>query len=108
MAIARASAQFFTLDEMVGILDLDADAVSDSGIKDKLDKLSYAASDFLMARTGYDWSADDVKDPLAVDCASMFVKKRYYEGTAYESEYDLSLGINADLNDLCIKVSNNG
>jgi hypothetical protein len=103
--LSRATSPFFTNEEMVSILDLDADYLTDEGHQKKLENLSLSASDFLYARTGHDWANDGIKDPTASDCASLWIKMRFYADTNYSKEYDFSLGIQADLNDLIGKAS---
>lgn len=90
----KASKAYFTDEEMKSILDLDSDY---SDVK-KLESLSLSASDFLFKHTGHDYSAEIEKDPTATDCATMFVKQRWYEtGETYNRDYDFTFGINADI-----------
>lgn len=106
MIINRAAASFFTDEEMVAILDLDSDYLSDAGQKARLEDLSYEASDFLLNRTGYDWSADSVKDPTAKICSTLWVKMHFYllpNGQA-DTSHNYSEGIESLLNDLILKV----
>lgn len=99
-----ASKPIFTNDQMKSILNLDYD-YSDT---DRLQRLSLSASQYLLEHTGYDWSKDTTVHPLASDCAEMFVKQRWYEGTQYEKEYDFTMGIQDDLFQLSLKAKSEG
>lgn len=99
-----ASKPIFTNDQMKSILNLDYD-YSDM---DRLQRLSLSASQYLLEHTGYDWSKDTTVHPLASDCAEMFVKQRWYEGTQYEKEYDFTMGIQDDLFQLGLMARSEG
>ncbi len=100
MSAKIASKAIFTNAEMKEILNLDYD-YSETG---RLERLSLSASQYLLDHTGYDWSQDTTINPLAYDCAEMFVKQRWYEGSEYEKEYDYTMGIQDDLFQLKLKA----
>lgn len=92
--------EFFSVEEMVSILELDADYISDEGNRARLKRLSRSVSGFLLNRTKYDWSADEPRHPTAIDCAEMWVRMRFYQNTEYAEDYDYSVGISADIREL--------
>ena len=96
----RAKGLILSTEEMISALDLDIDYTDVNGLM----RLSKSASQFLLDRTGYDWSADTDKDPVAIDCAILWCRMRFYSNTEYAKDYDYSIGINADLVDLIIKA----
>ncbi len=100
MSAKIASKAIFTIAEMKEILNLDYD-YSETG---RLERLSLSASQYLLDHTGYDWSKDETINPLAKDCAEMFVKQRWYEGSEYAKEYDFAMGIQDDLFQLRLKA----
>lgn len=67
---------------------------------EKLEELSIAASSFIKEKTGYDFGADEEKEPLAVLCAKTYVKNIYFSGDGYNKDYDYSFGITGLLLDL--------
>lgn len=99
-----ASKAIFTASEMKSILNLDYDYDE----TDRLNRLSLSASQYLLEHTGYDWTKDDPIDPMAYDCAEMFVKQRWYEGSQYAKEYDFTMGIQDDLFQLGLKAKAEG
>ena len=95
-----ASNPFFTNEEMVSILSLDSDFLDDPSNADRLQNLSLAASDFLLNRTGHDWSVDIPKNPTAYNTARLYVIQSFHLGTEISDKYDYSIGISANLIDL--------
>lgn len=76
-------------------LDDDADT-------EELDEYNMTASSFIFQKTGYDFGADDTKEPLAVLCAKLYIKQVYFGNSGYNKEHDYTLGIASLLVDLQI------
>jgi len=73
--------------------DVDFDA-------EELQRLSAVASSFLLEKTNYDFSQDDVIEPLAKQCAIAYIRQQYFSAKGYVKEFDLSFGITGMLIDL--------
>lgn len=63
---------------------------------------SYASSatSFLLHKTGYDFTKDAVIEPLAIECAMMYVRQLHFQGQGYNKDHDYTLGIVSLLEDL--------
>jgi hypothetical protein len=58
------------------------------------------ATSYLKQKTGYNWENDPEIEPLAKQCAILYVRTQYFEGSNYKKEYDYTLGISSLLVDL--------
>jgi len=67
---------------------------------EELERLSNLASSFIETKTGYDFGKDDIVEPLALQCATLYVKQQYFGSDGYNKEYNYSLGIQGILVDL--------
>lgn len=63
---------------------------------------SYAntATSFIKEKTGYDFSNDENIEPLAKQCARMYVRQLHYGSNGYNKEHDYTLGITSLIVDL--------
>ena len=63
---------------------------------------SYAntATSFIKEKTGYDFSNDEIIEPLAKQCARMYVRQLHYGSNGYNKEHDYTLGITSLIVDL--------
>lgn len=87
-----------TTEEVRKALYLDADYDAN-----ELDRLSKTASSFLYEKTGYDFStveAGEEIEPLAIQCAVLYVRDLFFQGNGYNREHDYNLGINSLIVDL--------
>jgi hypothetical protein len=69
----------------------------------ELDRLSKTASSFLYEKTGYDFSKvsdGEEREPLAIQCAVLYVRDLFFQGNGYNKEHDYNLGINSLIVDL--------
>ena len=76
----------FTIDELIAMLDLD-DGYPET---QRLADLSVRASSFIEVSTGKDFSSARKIQPVARDCAELWIKQRWYEGTEYNKDYDFT------------------
>lgn len=67
---------------------------------EELEFYAQSATSFLKNKTGYDWSRDEIIEPLAKMCARQYVQTMYFSGENYKPEFDFKLGIDALLVDL--------
>ncbi|MCU7522507.1 MAG: hypothetical protein HF308_15355 [Ignavibacteria bacterium] len=74
-----------------------------------LERYAKSASSFLKQKTGYDFTKrpDQVNDlgltdiePLAIECAMMYVRQLHFQGQGYNKEHDYALGISSLITDL--------
>jgi hypothetical protein len=74
-----------------------------------LEDYAKQSSSFIKNKTGYDFTKDkdqqtdlaqDKIEPLAVACATQYVKQLHFGAAGYNREHDYSLGINSLLVDL--------
>jgi hypothetical protein len=66
----------------------------------ELQRLADLSSDFILRKTGYDFSQDNSREPLAVECAMQYVRQVYFGSKGYNKEHDYSLGIVGLIDDL--------
>jgi hypothetical protein len=67
---------------------------------EELERLAGLASSFIETKTGYDFGKDDIVEPLALQCAKLYVKQQYFGSDGYNKEYDYGLGIGGLIVDL--------
>lgn len=67
---------------------------------EELERLSQLASSFIYEKTGYDFGKDDPVNPLAKQCARLYVLQQHKQGDSYQYQYDYSFGIGGMLIDL--------
>jgi hypothetical protein len=74
-----------------------------------IERYAKAASSFLKQKTGYDFTKQpdqttdmNVSDiePLAIECAMMYVRQLHFQGQGYNKEHDYALGISSLITDL--------
>ncbi len=76
--------------------------------RDELQALAEAATSFVHQKTGFKFAEETVIEPLAKQCARLYVKQLHYGVDGYNKEHDYSLGIASlieDLKDLARKKS---
>lgn len=66
----------------------------------ELHRLAVLSSNFIKIKTGYDFSLDEQKEPLAVECAMQYVRQIYFGSKGYNKEHDYALGIVGLIDDL--------
>lgn len=66
----------------------------------ELEEYNMTASSFIFQKTGYDFGADETKEPLAVLCAKLYIKQIYFGNSGYNKEHDYTLGIASLIVDL--------
>ena len=88
-------ANILTNEQVKEALFLDDDAKSEV-----LEMYSKQATSFIFHKTGYDFSLDEEKEPLAVLCAQMYVRQIYFGSEGYRKDHDYALGINSLIVDL--------
>ncbi len=59
-----------------------------------------AATSFIAIKTGHDFSKDDPIEPLAKQCARLYIRQLHYGSNGYNQEHDYSLGITGLIVDL--------
>lgn len=67
---------------------------------EEITRMSSLASSFIKEKTGYDFSADTTIEPLAKQCAILYLRDQYFQGNGYNKEHDYNLGINSLIVDL--------
>lgn len=60
---------------------------------DVLQGYAEAATSFVAIKTGHDFSRDNPMEPLAKQCARLYVRQLHYGNNGYNKEHDYSLGI---------------
>lgn len=68
--------------------------------KAELERLSRAASTYILQKTGYDFSQDPEIHPHAIECAIQYVKQLHFNRTQFNKDYDFSMGISSYIIDL--------
>lgn len=66
----------------------------------ELEQLSETATSFIAQRTGHNFAEDAEINPLAKQCAILYVRQIHYGSAGYNREHDYSLGINSLIDDL--------
>ena len=86
----------FLIQFVVSLIGLDFD--TDVNLKEYAE----IASSFLLTKTGYDWGCDTSIEPLAKQCAKMYIRDMFFNrsGGNYNTNHDYSLGITSLLIDL--------
>ena len=88
-------ADILSLDEVAKAIYVEADYD-----QAELQRLADLSSNFIKRKTGYDFAQDDIKDPLAVECAMQYVRQTYFGSKGYNKEHDYTLGIVGLIEDL--------
>jgi hypothetical protein len=65
-----------------------------------LNRYASSATSFLKQKTGYDFTQDEPIEPLAIECAMMYVRQLHFQGQGYNKDHDYTLGIVSLLEDL--------
>jgi hypothetical protein len=68
--------------------------------KEELRRLARLATSYIKNKTGYDFSKDHRREPLAVECAIMYVRQSKMQSKEYNRDFDFAVGINSLLKDL--------
>ena len=87
--------KILTAEQVRKALYLESDADTE-----ELEELSLIASSFIEEKTGYDFGADNPIEPLATQLAKMYIRQIYFGATAYNRDYEYSLGIEGLIVDL--------
>jgi len=66
----------------------------------ELERLSEVASSFLLEKTSHNFAEDKIIHPLAIQCATVYVKQLYFNGEKYNKDFDYSFGLTGMLVDL--------
>lgn len=66
----------------------------------ELQRLGEVATSFIFEKTDYDFSKDEVIEPLAKHCAMLYVRQQYFGTRGYNPEHDYQLGIASLIIDL--------
>lgn len=74
-------------------LDFDYDTI-------ELNRLSVMASSFIFRKTGFDFGSEINIEPLAKQCAILYIRMQFFGAKGYNEKYDYSLGVNGLLQDL--------
>lgn len=69
---------------------------------ERLVSLAEASSSFIKNKTGHDFAEDEIIEPLAIQCAELYVKQLYFGSSSanYNRDYDYIVGITSLLIDL--------
>mgnify|MGYP000999235999 CR=1 FL=1 len=67
-----------------------------------LEMYSNQATSYIFHKTGYDFSKDIEKEPLAILCAQMYIRQIYFGSTGYNKQHDYLIGIGGLISDLQI------
>lgn len=95
--------QLLTNEEVAKAIHVDPDYP-----RDDLQALAQAATSFVHQKTGYKFAEENPIEPLAKQCAKLYVRQLHYGAEGYNKEHDYSLGIASlieDLKDLARKKS---
>lgn len=67
----------------------------------EIEALAKQATSFVNRKTGYSaWTDDSPVEPLAVLCATLYVRMIHFGSEGYSKEHDYDLGINGLVEDL--------
>ncbi len=58
------------------------------------------ATSFLFQKTGYNWENEDPIEPLAKQCAILYVRSQHFGSQSFNKEHDYNFGLVAHLTDL--------
>ena len=86
-----------TIDQVRKALYLD-----DDHDVEELEEYSRIASSFIKQKTGYDFAKDTEIEPLAIQCAKLYIRQTHFGSEGYNKEHDYNLGINGLIVDLQI------
>lgn len=90
-------ANILTIEQVRKALYLDDDAEVE-----ELEEYSRIASSFIKQKTGYDFAQDEEIEPLAIQCAKLYVRQMYFGNGGSNRDHDYSLGIEGLIVDLQI------
>jgi len=68
--------------------------------KDELRALAESATSFVHQKTGYEFANESPIEPLAKECARLYVRQLHYGMEGYNKEHDYALGIGCMIEDL--------
>lgn len=68
--------------------------------EEELKRYADLATSFLKEKTGRDFSKDATIEPLAKQCAVLYIRQQYFGSTDYNKDHDYSIGITGILVDL--------
>jgi hypothetical protein len=85
------------LTESEVMLAIDADEDFDRNV---IKQLAIVATSYLKVKTGYDFSKDRPRHPLAVECARQYVRHIHYNANQERKGHDYTLGIEGLIEDL--------
>ena len=67
---------------------------------EKLQQYAEIATSFIKTKTGYDFAKEDEIEPLAKQCAILYVRQLHFGAEGYNKDHDYSFGITSLLIDL--------
>lgn len=67
---------------------------------DELERLAQTASSFIFQKTDFDFASEAEIEPLAIQCAILYVRQLYLGEGGTNKDYDYSVGITGLLIDL--------
>ena len=74
--------------------------VDDDYDSEKLQQYAEIATSFIKTKTGYDFAKEDEIQPLAKQCAILYVRQLHFGAEGYNKDHDYSFGITSLLIDL--------
>lgn len=72
---------------------------------DVLKSYAESATSFISIKTGHDFSKDSPIEPLAKQCARLYIRQLHYGSNGYNKEHDYSFGISGMLVDLQVLLA---
>jgi hypothetical protein len=69
---------------------------------DELSRLAELATSYIFHKTGYNFAQDEQIEPLAKECAILYVRQSHLGEGGYNKDYDYSHGITSLIFDLQI------
>lgn len=73
--------------------------------QEELQRYAASASSYIKNKTGFDFASEDVIEPLAKQCAILYIRQLHFGGDGYNKEHDYSLGITSMIVDLQVIAS---
>ena len=68
--------------------------------KERLQQYAETATSFIKTKTGYDFAQEEEIEPLAKQCAILYVRQMHFGAEGYNKDHDYSFGITSLLIDL--------
>ena len=72
---------------------------------DVLKSYAESATSFISIKAGHDFSKDSPIEPLAKQCARLYIRQLHYGSNGYNKEHDYSFGISGMLVDLQVLLA---